>query len=103
MKSELSFKTVECSTYERLLQRCMATAEVWASRRQEICEVVQRSVQACWEMRGLPIVFVRGPWGWSEGQQTVVREGIFRINGTSPARQGGPAHVGPSYFPSKNS
>ena len=38
MKSELSFKTVVCSTYERLLQRCMTTLEVWASRREEICE-----------------------------------------------------------------
>jgi len=38
MKSELSSKTVACNTYERLLQRCMATLEVCASRRQEICE-----------------------------------------------------------------
>ena len=38
MKSELSSKTVACNTYERLLQRCMATLEVWASRRQETCE-----------------------------------------------------------------
>src|SRR6516162_7038791 len=38
MKSELSSKTVVCNTYERLLQRCMATLEVWASRRQETCE-----------------------------------------------------------------
>ena len=38
MKSELSLKTGVCSTYERLLQRCMATFEVWASRRQKICE-----------------------------------------------------------------
>ena len=38
MKSELSSKTVACDTYERLLQRCMATLDVWALRRQEICE-----------------------------------------------------------------
>ena len=38
MESELSLKTGVCSTYEQLLQRCMATFEVWASRRQEICE-----------------------------------------------------------------
>jgi hypothetical protein len=29
---------VACNTYERLLQRCMATLEVWVSRRQETCE-----------------------------------------------------------------
>jgi len=31
VESELSFKAVVCSTYESLLQRCMATFEVWAS------------------------------------------------------------------------
>ena len=38
MKSELPSKTVACNTYERLLHRCMATLDVWALRRQEICE-----------------------------------------------------------------
>ena len=38
MKIELSSKSVACNTFERLLQRCMATLEVWASRRQETCE-----------------------------------------------------------------
>ena len=38
VESELSFKGVVCSRYESLQQRCMATFEVWASRRWEICE-----------------------------------------------------------------
>ena len=39
MSSGLFLKTAVCSTYDRLLQRCMAKFEVWASRRQESCEV----------------------------------------------------------------
>jgi hypothetical protein len=37
MNGAHSFKVV-CSTYERLLRRCIAKFEAWASRRQEICE-----------------------------------------------------------------
>ena len=46
MESELSIKTVVCSTYESLLQRCMATFEVWASRRREICEARSRNEES---------------------------------------------------------
>ena len=46
MESELSFKAVVCSTYESLLQRCMATFEVWASRRREICEARSRNEES---------------------------------------------------------
>jgi hypothetical protein len=46
MKTELSFKTAICSTYELLLQSCMAKYEVWASRRQEICEAGSGDVES---------------------------------------------------------
>jgi len=46
VESELSFKAVVCSTYESLLQRCMATFEVWASRRREICEARSRNEES---------------------------------------------------------
>jgi len=38
MESERPFKTAICSTYERLLQICVAKSVVWASLRQEIRE-----------------------------------------------------------------
>src|SRR5215469_17948018 len=38
MKSELSFKTVACSTDSRCCKDAWRRFEVWASRRQEICE-----------------------------------------------------------------
>ena len=46
VESELSFKAVVCSRYESLLQRCMATFEVWASRRREICEARSRNEES---------------------------------------------------------
>jgi hypothetical protein len=46
VESELSFKTVMCSTYDRLLQRCMASFELWASRRREICEARSRNEES---------------------------------------------------------
>ena len=46
VESELSFKAVVCRTYESLLQRCMATFEVWASRRREICEAESRNEES---------------------------------------------------------
>ena len=39
VRDELSCQGVVCSTYERLLQRCMTKFEEWVSGRQEICEV----------------------------------------------------------------
>jgi hypothetical protein len=46
VESELSFKVAVCSIYESLLQRCMATFAVWASRRREICEVRSRNEES---------------------------------------------------------
>ena len=46
VESELSFKVAVCSIYESLLQRCMATFEVWASRRREICEARSRNEES---------------------------------------------------------
>jgi len=50
MKSELSSKTVACNTYERLLQRCVVTLEVWASRRKEICEAASGNKESSAEL-----------------------------------------------------
>jgi hypothetical protein len=46
VESELSFKAAVCSRYELLLQGCMATFEVWASRRREICEARSRNEES---------------------------------------------------------
>jgi hypothetical protein len=37
VRDELFLETAVCSIYERLLQRCMAKFELWASRHLEIC------------------------------------------------------------------
>ena len=85
MKSELSFKTVACSTYEPLLQRCMARLEVLASRRQEICEARSGDEESGAELLRLQADYAKSyndlckHVGRCEICQTVVPDAAFRL------------------------
>jgi hypothetical protein len=85
MNSELSFKTVACSTYEPLLQRCMATLEVLASRRQEICEARSGDEESGAELLRLQADYaksyndLRKHVGRCEICQAVVPDAAFRL------------------------
>jgi hypothetical protein len=57
VESELSFKAVVCSRYESLLQRCIATFEVWTSRRRAICEA-----RSCNEESGAELLHLQADY-----------------------------------------